>query len=192
MHVGPLALVVACLLKKEPEHRLEALHNNGPELRNVFLNVKSRLQTYLQRRRNGRPALVPNDVVVPTLFSDPMNSSVQFRAAAFPPNGQPVAPLPWTMLELQTLASRVPCRSTNRSAYANPHGLNILNGFPRAVSNHMALPQGMILLSPITSSAMLTNQASDDISLQILARQRRPLEALWAVLYHMGILLPNL
>ena len=70
MHVGPLALVVACLLKKEPEHRLEALHNNGPELRNVFLNVKSRLQTYLQRRRNGRPALVPNDVVVPTLFSN--------------------------------------------------------------------------------------------------------------------------
>eukprot|EP00438_Fugacium_kawagutii_P030478 Skav220666 [mRNA] locus=scaffold1914:3339:7764:- [translate_table: standard] len=170
-------MVVACLVKKEPEHRLEVLRSDGVQLRNVFLNVKGRLQTFLQRRRNGPPCPMPDNVALQHLSADPANHTVNFRAAAFPPNGAPVVPLPWTMLELQTLASRVPCRSTNRSASVNPFALN---GFGRAFSNPMAFAahQPMLVLAPGLSSGALRDHAADEIGLQVLPRERRPLEAL--------------
>ena len=164
-------MLCACLVKKEPEQRLEILRNDGP-LRMVYLNLKSRMQTFLQRQRSAPPRPLPDDRLVSQLFSDPANHSAQFRAVAFPPDGTPVLNPPWSMLELQTIASRVPCRSTNRSANAHAVTLPFVN--PTACS------QPMLVVPAMNASAMFNfgRQQSEDIGLQVFPRQRRPLEAL--------------
>lgn len=162
------ALFTAMVVLKQPEEKQRALQAGGPDLRSLFLNVKGRVHSLLSRMRGASLHPLPDDEYLSSLPADPAQASEALRRVAFPPDGQPV-PSKWCLVDLQPLASKVPLRSTNKSASSNM-------GLESSCQTQMMAAQAMMMWN--AAMHMAAGAQRKEVPVTLLPPRPTPLENL--------------
>ena len=107
--------ICGLVLQKEAEEKQQALLQNYTDLRQVFLNCKSRIQLVMQQ---GKPLSVPypDGKYLLQLPADPREASLGLRQAAFPPCGSNLVAPQCDLEKLKEVVAKIPYRSKNVSA----------------------------------------------------------------------------